>query len=115
MGSRERLASADVVVVGAGIMGASIAFQLTRRPDRKVTVVDARPPVGGMSGRTFGQIRQHYSNALMVRMAIRGFEVLNDWGAQVGVGDPGYVRLGYLLLVVEAQVEAGLGRTNGMR
>lgn len=119
MGSRERLASADVVVVGAGIMGASIAFQLARHSGRKVAVVDARPPVGGMSGRTFGQIRQHYSNALMVRMAIRGFEVLNDWGAQVGVGDPGYVRLGYLLLVVEAQVEAcrrnvALGRSLGV-
>lgn len=119
MGGEGRLARADVVVVGAGIMGASIAFQLAGRAGRKVAVVDARPPVGGMSGRTFGQIRQHYSNALMVRMAMRGFEVLNDWGAQVGVGDPGYVRLGYLLLVAQAQVEAckrnvALGRSLGV-
>ena len=116
---RERLGAADIVVIGAGIMGASIAFQLARRSDRRVVVVDERPPVGGMSGRTFGQIRQHYSNALMVEMAIRGFEVLNDWEAEVGVGDPGYVRLGYLLLVVEAQVEAckrnvALGRSLGV-
>ena len=104
--SGERLGTADIVVIGAGIMGASIACQLARRSDRRVVVVDERPPVGGMSGRTFGQIRQHYSNALMVEMAIRGFEVLNDWQAEVGVGDPGYVRLGYLLLVVEAQVAA---------
>ena len=103
---KERLGFADIVVIGAGIMGASIAFQLTRQSGRKVVVVDERPPVGGMSGRTFGQIRQHYSNALMVEMAIRGFEVLNDWQAEVGVGDPGYVKLGYMLLVVEAQVEA---------
>ena len=103
---RERLGAADVVVVGAGIMGASIACQLARRSDRRVVVVDERPPVGGMSGRTFGQIRQHYSNALMVEMAMRGFEVLNNWESEVGVGDPGYVRLGYLLLVVETQVEA---------
>ena len=94
------------MVVGAGIMGASIAYQLTRQSDRRVVVVDERPPVGGMSGRTFGQIRQHYSNALMVEMAIRGFEVLNNWQSEVGVGDPGYVKLGYMLLVVEAQVEA---------
>ena len=116
---RERLGAADIVVIGAGIMGASIAFQLARRSNRRVVVVDERPPVGGMSGRTFGQIRQHYSNALMVEMAIRGFEVLNDWEAEVGVGDPGYVRLGYLLLVVEAQVEAckrnvALGRSLGV-
>ena len=116
---RERLRTADIVVVGAGIMGASIAYQLARRSGRKIAIVDERPPVGGMSGRTFGQIRQHYSNALMVEMAIRGFEVLNDWEAEVGVGDPGYVRLGYLLLVVEAQVEAckrnvDLGRQLGV-
>ena len=116
---RERLGAADIVVVGAGIMGASIAYQLARRSGRKIAIVDERPPVGGMSGRTFGQIRQHYSNALMVEMAIRGFEVLNNWEAEVGVGDPGYVRLGYLLLVVEEQVEAckrnvDLGRQLGV-
>ena len=116
---RERLGTADIVVIGAGIMGASIAFQLTRQSGRRVAVVDERPPVGGMSGRTFGQIRQHYSNALMVEMAIRGFEVLNNWETEVGVGDPGYVKLGYLLLVVEAQVEAcrrnvDLGRQLGV-
>ena len=83
---RERPGAADIVVVGAGIMGASIAFQLTRQSGRRVVVVDERPPVGGMSGRTFGQIRQHYSNALMVEMAIRGFEVLNNWQTEVGVG-----------------------------
>ncbi len=113
------LARADIVVIGAGIMGASIAFQLARNDGCKVAVIDERPPVGGMSGRTFGQIRQHYSNALMVRMALRGFDVLRNWAEEVGVGDPGYVRLGYMLLVVEAQLEAckrnvALGRSLGV-
>ena len=106
MSSKERLARADIVVIGAGIMGASIAFQLAKNSDRNVVVVDERPPVGGASGRTFGQIRQHYSNELMVRLAIRGFEVLNNWPAEVGYGDPRYVRLGYMLIVVAAQVNA---------
>ncbi|MGI9622610.1 MAG: NAD(P)/FAD-dependent oxidoreductase [Acidimicrobiales bacterium] len=96
--------TADVVVVGAGIMGASIAFQLASRSDCRVVVLDERPPVGGISGRTFGQIRQHYSNQLLVEMAIRGFDVIQNWDTEVGVGDPGYVRLGYLLLVVEDQL-----------
>ncbi len=66
------LTHADVVILGAGIMGASIAFQLSRQSDKKVVVIDARRPVGGMSGRTFGQIRQHYSNALMVELCHPG-------------------------------------------
>jgi sarcosine oxidase subunit beta len=103
------IASADIIIIGAGIMGASIAFQLSRQTDKQIIVVDARQPVGGMSGRTFGQIRQHYSNELMVELSICGFDTLKNWGAKVGYGDPGYVRMGYMLLVAANQIE-GLRR-----
>ena len=99
----------DVVVIGAGVSGASIGYQLARHSDLRVAVVDARPPVGGISGRTFGQIRQHYSNELMVRMALRGFHCIGNWASEVGYGDPGYVRLGYMLIVTENQID-GLRR-----
>ena len=99
----------DVVVIGAGVTGASIGYRLARHSDRRVAVVDARPPVGGISGRTFGQIRQHYSNELMVRMALRGFHCIRNWSAEVGYGDPGYVGLGYMLIVTENQID-GLRR-----
>ena len=112
-------ATADVVVVGAGIMGAGIAFQIAARSDARVLVIDERPPVGGTSARTFGQVRQHYSNELLVRMARHGFDVIANWDREVGVGDPGYVRLGYLLLAVEDQLDAmhrnvELGRSCGV-
>ena len=99
----------DVIVIGAGVSGASIGYQLARHSDLRVAVVDARPPVGGISGRTFGQIRQHYSNELMVRMALRGFHCIGNWSTEVGYGDPGYVRLGYMLLVTGNQID-GLRR-----
>jgi len=67
------IARADIVIIGAGIMGASIAFQLSRQNDKQIIVVDARQPVGGMSGRTFGQIRQHYSNELIVELSNGSF------------------------------------------
>lgn len=102
----EVIGRADAVVIGAGIMGASIAYQLKRRSNLDVVLIDERAPVGGMSGRTFGQVRQHYSNEILIKLAIRGFEVLADWQREVGCGDSGYVRLGYLLLVVKPQLEA---------
>ena len=102
-------AEVDIVVIGAGVSGASIGYQLARQSDRRVAVVDARPPVGGISGRTFGQIRQHYSNELMVRMALRGFHCIRNWATEVGYGDPGYIRLGYMLIVTENQID-GLRR-----
>lgn len=106
MASRDLIGRADAIVIGAGIMGASIAYQLARDGRRKVILVDQSAPVGGMSGRTFGQVRQHYSNEILIRLAIRGFEVLANWRREVGCGDSGYARLGYLLLVVKAQLEA---------
>ncbi len=106
MASKERIGTADAVVIGAGIMGASIAFQLARAGKRKIILIDERAPVGGMSGRTFGQVRQHYSNEILIKLAIRGFEVLANWQREVGCGDSGYQRLSYLLLVVKAQLEA---------
>ena len=99
----------DVVVIGAGVTGASIGYQLARHSGRRIAVVDARAPVGGISGRTFGQIRQHYSNELMVRIAQRGFHCIRNWDATVGFGDPGYARFGYMLLVTEDQL-GGLRR-----
>ena len=99
----------DVIVIGAGVSGASIGYQLARHSDLRVAVVDARSPVGGISGRTFGQIRQHYSNELLVRMALRGFHCLRNWDAEVGYGDPGYVRFGYMLIVTADQID-GLRR-----
>ena len=110
---------ADIVVVGAGVAGASIACQLARHSPRRVAVIDARPPVGGISGRTFGQIRQHYSNELLVRMALRGFHCIANWSEEVGYGDPGYVRLGYMLIVTDDQIDGlrgnvELGRSLGV-
>ena len=101
----DRLAAVDVVVVGAGIMGSSIAFQLAKS-GRRVAIVDERRPVGGISGRTFGQIRQHYSNELLIEMAKYGFDTIQNWSERVGYGDPGYARMGYILMVVEDQIEA---------
>ena len=44
------IARADIVIIGAGIMGASIAFQLSRQNDKQIIVVDARQPVGACRG-----------------------------------------------------------------
>ena len=97
---------ADVVVVGAGVMGSSIAHALCAGGAGRVALVDPRGPAGGMSGRSFRQVRRHHSNEVIVRLANRGFALIEAWSEVVGVGDPGYVRLGYLLLVEEREAEA---------
>jgi sarcosine oxidase subunit beta len=111
--------NSDVVVVGAGIVGTNIALQLARR-GIGVLLVDERGPAAGMSGRSFRQVRTHYSNEVTTRLAQRGIQILRDWSDHVGVGDSGYQPVGYLLAVADDQAEGcadnvALGRSLGVR
>ena len=61
---------ADVVVVGAGIMGLSIAYNLAARHGiTNVTVVDRSYLCGGASGRNGGGVRAQWSSEANVRLA----------------------------------------------
>ena len=51
---------AEVVVIGAGIMGLSIAYHLARLGVRDITVVDKSYLCGGASGRNGGGIRAQW-------------------------------------------------------
>ena len=53
--------SADIVILGAGVMGASIAFHLAQRNAGKVVVIDKDHVASGGSGRSSALVRMHYS------------------------------------------------------
>jgi glycine/D-amino acid oxidase-like deaminating enzyme len=97
---------ADVVVVGGGLFGTSIAYQLCRRGAGRVLLLERDVLGSGDSGRTFGMVRRHYSNAVTALLAMRGSRTIMHWAEEVGIGDAGYVETGYLLPVPEALVEA---------
>lgn len=88
----------DVLVVGAGIIGASAAYHLTRRGVR-VTLVDRFPgPAEGSTGRSFASIRGQWPDQLNIDMSWRSICGYRDFAAEHGV-DIGYRPTGYLLLV----------------
>ena len=84
------------MVIGAGLVGTSIGFQLARRGG-SVLLVERGRVCGGDSGLCFSMVRCHYSNEVTARLAMRGVEVIRRWAEEVGTGDSGYVRTGYLL------------------
>jgi glycine/D-amino acid oxidase-like deaminating enzyme len=100
---------ADVVVIGGGLFGTSIAYQLCRRGAGRVILLERDTLGSGDSGRTFGMVRRHYSNAVTALLAMRGSHTIMHWDDEVGVGDSGYVETGYLLPVPEALAEASRG------
>ncbi|MDF2701465.1 MAG: dependent oxidoreductase, partial [Rubrobacteraceae bacterium] len=92
-------------VVGAGVVGASVAFHLAER-GIETLVIDRDGPAAGSTARSGALIRAHYSTSLEVDLA---WESLTDyfepWGERVG-GGCGFTRSGFAYLVGEENVEA---------
>jgi sarcosine oxidase, subunit beta len=96
---------ADVVVIGAGVVGASVAFHLAER-GIETLVVDRGAPASGSTTRSGALIRAHYPTALEADLAWESLtEYFEPWGERVG-GGCGFTRTGFAYLVGEANVEA---------
>ncbi|HZD80182.1 MAG TPA: FAD-dependent oxidoreductase, partial [Actinomycetota bacterium] len=61
----------DVIIVGAGITGTSIAFHLATRSSLGVLLVDRAGVAEGGTGRSSALIRMHYTFPPEVRLALR--------------------------------------------
>lgn len=97
--------TADAVVVGAGVMGASVAFHLARAGVRQVVVLEKTGIAAGGTGKSAAFIRMHYTNEPEARMAIASFPVYQHWADAVG-GDCGFTRTGFLMTVLPEDAEA---------
>jgi sarcosine oxidase subunit beta len=98
--------SADVVIVGAGVQGASLAFHLARR-GVGVMVLERGSVASGATGRSSGFVRMHYDVETDVDLAWRSFPYFRDWSDVVGHGDPSFVQTGFVQ-IVPAHLEAAL-------
>jgi sarcosine oxidase subunit beta len=96
--------TADIVIVGAGVMGASIAFQLARRKAGDVVVIEKEHVGRGASGRSSALIRMHYSYAPEVQLALVSLHIFQHW--QEIVGEPaGFHKTGFIRLVHPHETE----------
>ena len=96
--------TADVVIVGAGVHGASTAFHLAER-GAKVIVLERSSAGSGATGRSSGLVRMHYDLAAESALAWRSFEYFTRWSDRVG-GDCGFTRTGFVRIVPADQEEA---------
>ena len=92
--------TADAVVIGAGINGATTAYNLVKRGLKNVVLLEKQLIASGGTGRSAAIIRQHYSNEELVRMVKRSVDIFHDFDAVVG-GDPGFVNCGWSFLIPE--------------
>jgi sarcosine oxidase subunit beta len=96
---------ARVVIVGGGVMGLGLAYNLTRRGLRDVVVLERGYLNAGASGRNGGGVRAQWSTPTMIRLARRSLELCERFAVEMGV-NVWMRRGGYLFLAPDrAEVE----------
>ena len=100
--------TASVVIIGAGVIGASVAYHLARRGWREILVLDrSHGPGQGSTGKATGGFRAQYATPINVRLSLLSRDKLRCFESETGV-DPGYQPAGYLWLAADASELATL-------
>jgi sarcosine oxidase subunit beta len=87
-----------VANIGGGVIGASIAWHLTRAGVRDVVILDRAPgPGAGSTGRATGGYRAQFATPVNIRLSLKAREKLLRFEDETGV-DPCYEQVGYLWL-----------------
>ena len=92
---------AEIVIVGAGIMGLSIAYHLARLGVTDVLVVDRSYLCGGASGRNGGGVRAQWSSEANVRLMQESIAMCRDFASQMKINV--WFRQGGYLFVVRTE------------
>jgi sarcosine oxidase subunit beta len=88
---------AEIVVIGAGIMGLAIAYHLTRLGVKDVLVLDKSYLCGGASGRNGGGIRAQWSSEANVRLMQESIQMCRDFASEMKI-NVWFRQGGYLFL-----------------
>jgi sarcosine oxidase subunit beta len=95
--------SFDAIVIGAGVIGSSVAYHLARLGARKVLVLERLQIGAGTSTQSSGILRTHYSVIENVELARRSWSVFTNFSEYLQDEDAasGLVKCGYLICAPE--------------
>ena len=104
--------TADIVIIGGGVIGTSILFNLGRLGVTDTLLLEKDVLGSGSTGRSQAICRMHYSNPVTAKMAWKSLSVFTHFTEMVG-GESGFVETGYLVVVREED-RGGLERNVAM-
>ena len=85
----------DAIVIGAGVMGASLAFHIAERGLR-VAILERKVTASGATGHSSGLVRMHYDLAAESELTFKSYQIyFSNWKERVG-GDCGFQQTGFL-------------------
>ena len=97
--------TADVVVIGGGVMGCSILYNLAARGVTNTLLLERNVLGSGSTGRSQAICRTHYSNTFTAAMAWESLQIYRDFPERLG-GPSGFVETGYFVMVGEDDRQA---------
>lgn len=101
--------AAEVVVVGGGVIGASVAFHLAEAGVRDVVLIERDALGSGSTGKAAGGIRAQFSDELNIRIARRSLDRFAEFAVRPGA-EIDLARVGYLFLIDDANTAAQFER-----
>ncbi|HET9911361.1 MAG TPA: FAD-dependent oxidoreductase, partial [Anaerolineales bacterium] len=87
----------DAIVIGAGVIGASVAHNLSRR-GLKVLILERQSVGAGATGASSGLVRMHYDIEVDAALAWQSFQFFRNWRERIG-GECGFHRTGFVQIV----------------
>ena len=90
--------SADIVIIGGGVMGASAAYHLAQRGMKNIVLLEKEEFFGqGATGRCAGGVRYQFSTEINVQLSIQSLPMIERFKEEIGQ-EVGYKQCGYLLV-----------------
>ena len=85
----------DAIVIGAGVMGASLAFHFAER-GLKTAILERKVTASGATGHSSGLVRMHYDLAAESELTFKSYKLyFSNWRERVG-GDCGFINTGFM-------------------
>src|SRR5512147_109337 len=93
--------SADIVIIGGGVMGASIAYHLASRGTRNLILLEKEELFGqGATGRCAGGVRYQFATEVNIRLSLASLPMLERFREELGQ-DINYRQCGYLFVLTQ--------------
>ncbi len=84
--------TAEIAIVGGGVVGASVAFHLAERGCTDVVVLERETALGlGSTGKATGGIRAQFATDINVKLSLYAMRFLSEWDVDCGYDPRGYL------------------------